>query len=131
MLALVFIMILCVALGVGVVGYVLVDARRQGRAAFWTPEGEELIAGARRTGEKVRERGEQIGRTAAERTRGLRARLPERAAGPDAVAEATAGAAGSANGSPQAGRPGGSRVVRDKVYEGPGEDGDPDFRAAS
>lgn len=52
-------MLLCVALGAGVVGYVMIEARREGRGDFWTPEGEELIAGVRRTGEKVRSRGEQ------------------------------------------------------------------------
>lgn len=59
MLALVLAMLLCVALGAGVVGYVMIEARREGRGDFWTPEGEELIAGVRRTGEKVRSRGEQ------------------------------------------------------------------------
>ncbi len=80
MLALVLAMLFCVAIGVGIVGYVLVEARREGRGEFWTAEGEELIAGARRTTEKVRSRGEQIGRTAVERTRDLAARLPERGA---------------------------------------------------
>ena len=78
MLALVLVMLLCVACGVGVVGYVLAEARREGRGDFWTPEGEELIAGARRTGEKVRERGTQLTRTAAGATQQLRERLPER-----------------------------------------------------
>lgn len=82
MLALVLVMLLCVAAGAGVVGYVMVEARREGRGEFWTPEGEELIAGARRTTEKVKARGEQIGRTAAERTRDLKARLPERGQAP-------------------------------------------------
>lgn len=68
MLALILAMLFCVAVGAGVVGYVLVEARREGRGGFWTAEGEELIAGARRTGEKVRTRGEQLGRSAAERT---------------------------------------------------------------
>ncbi len=67
MLALILAMLFCVAVGAGVVGYVLVEARREGRGDFWTAEGEELIAGARRTGEKVRTRGERLGRTAAER----------------------------------------------------------------
>jgi hypothetical protein len=80
MLALVLAMLFCFVIGAGVVGYVLVEARREGRGEFWTPEGEELIAGARRTGEKVRTRGEQLGRTAADRTKELAARLPERGA---------------------------------------------------
>lgn len=77
MLALVLAILFCVAVGLGIVGYVLLEARREGRGDFWTAEGEELIAGARRTTEKVRHRGEQLGRTAAERTRDLAARLPD------------------------------------------------------
>lgn len=80
MLALVVIMIICVALGAGVVIYVMLEARREGRGEFWTTEGEEFIAGARRTGERVRERGTQLGRTAAERTQAIRERIPERRA---------------------------------------------------
>lgn len=82
MLALVLAMLLCVALGAGVVGYVMIEARREGRGEFWTPEGEELIAGARRTGKMVRHRGEEIGRSAAERTKALRARQAESAVAP-------------------------------------------------
>lgn len=78
MLALVLVMIFCVAAGAGVVSYVLLEARREGRGEFWTPEGEELIAGARRTTGKVRERGTQLTRTTAERTQVLREKLPER-----------------------------------------------------
>ncbi|ANS80654.1 hypothetical protein SGUI_3258 [Serinicoccus hydrothermalis] len=74
MLALVLAMLLCVALGAGVVGYVMIEARREGRGEFWTPEGEELIAGARRRGEQVRSRGEQLGRSAAQRTQAMRDR---------------------------------------------------------
>lgn len=80
MLALVIAMIICVALGVGVVAFVMVEARREGRGAFWTAEGEELIAGVRRTGVRVRDRGGRLGSTAVERTQALRERLPERAA---------------------------------------------------
>lgn len=86
MLALILAILFCVAVGLGIVGYVLLEARREGRGEFWTAEGEELIAGARRTTEKVRHRGEQFGRTAAERTRDLAAKLPERGGdrrGPD------------------------------------------------
>ena len=96
MLALVLVMLLCVACGVGVVGYVLAEARREGRGDFWTPEGEELIAGARRTGEKVRERGTQLSRTAAGATQQLRerrpARRPEAGPRPETGARAEAGA---------------------------------------
>ncbi|MFK5634759.1 MULTISPECIES: hypothetical protein [unclassified Ornithinimicrobium] len=81
MLALVLALLFCFVVGAGVVGYVVVEARREGRGDFWTPEGEELIAGARRTGEKVRTRGGQLGRTAAGRTKDLASRLPERGAG--------------------------------------------------
>lgn len=92
MLALVFAILFCVAVGLGIVGYVLLEARREGRGEFWTAEGEELIAGARRTTEKVRTRGGQLGRTAAGRTRDLAARLPElgadRRAGREQVADA-------------------------------------------
>ena len=77
MLALVLAILFCVAVGLGIVGYVLLEARREGRGGFWTAAGEELIAGARRTTEKVRHRGEQLGRTAAERTRDLAAKLPD------------------------------------------------------
>lgn len=86
MLALILAMLFCVAVGAGVVGYVMVEARREGRGDFWTAEGEELIAGARRTGEKVRTKGERLGRTAVERTglaagRGVDARGADEAAG--------------------------------------------------
>ncbi|GAA5157758.1 hypothetical protein [Ornithinimicrobium tianjinense] len=69
MLALVLSMLFCVAIGSGVVGYVMLEARREGRGEFWTPEGEELIAGARRTTEKVRARSGELVGTAAEKTR--------------------------------------------------------------
>lgn len=78
MLALVVAMVICVSLGAGVVAFVMLEARREGRGEFWTAEGEELIAGVRRTGERVRERGSQLGSTAAERGQALRERLPER-----------------------------------------------------
>lgn len=82
MLALVVAMVICVSLGAGVVAFVMLEARREGRGEFWTAEGEELIAGVRRTservGEKVRERGSQLGTTAVERGQALRERLPER-----------------------------------------------------
>ncbi|KUG51595.1 hypothetical protein AVL62_09770 [Serinicoccus chungangensis] len=88
MLALVLAMLMCVALGAGVVGYVMIEARREGRGQFWTPEGEELIAGARRRGEQVRSRGEQLGRSAAERTQSIR--QPRRQPAPAARADAPA-----------------------------------------
>lgn len=90
MLALVLVMLLCVAAGAGVVVFVMVEARREGRGEFWTPEGEELIAGARRTTDRVRARGGQLGRTAAERTKDLAARLPERGQGDGASGGAPA-----------------------------------------
>lgn len=78
MFALVLAMMFCVAIGAGVVGYVMLEARREGRGEFWTAEGEELIAGARRTTGKVVARSEELGRTAAERTKSLAAKAPER-----------------------------------------------------
>ncbi|WP_122261494.1 hypothetical protein [Ornithinimicrobium cerasi] len=74
MLALLLSMIFCVVIGAGVVGYVMLEARREGRGAFWTAEGEELIAGARRTTEKVRARSGDLVGSAAERTRSLASR---------------------------------------------------------
>ena len=76
MLALIIAMIICVALGAGVVGFVMIEARREGRGQFWTAEGEELIAGVRRTsekvGEKVKDRSSQLGSAAAGRTQAMR-----------------------------------------------------------
>ncbi|UJH70803.1 hypothetical protein [Ornithinimicrobium sp. INDO-MA30-4] len=40
-----------------VMGYVAVEARKEERQ-FWTPEGERLIAEARRRGEGMRDRGD-------------------------------------------------------------------------
>lgn len=73
-------MLFCVAIGAGVVGYVMLEARREGRGEFWTAEGEELIAGARRTTEKVRARGGELVGTAAERTKELAGQVTERSA---------------------------------------------------
>ncbi|WP_289018492.1 hypothetical protein [uncultured Ornithinimicrobium sp.] len=78
MFALVLAMLMCVALGAGVVGYVMLEARREGRGEFWTPEGEELLAGARRTGQKVVTRSEQLAGSASQRTQALRSRVGER-----------------------------------------------------
>lgn len=75
MFALVLAMLTCVALGAGVVGYVMLEARREGRGEFWTPEGEELLAGARRTGQKVVTRGERMAGSASQRTQALRSRV--------------------------------------------------------
>lgn len=72
MLALIIAMIICVSLGAGVVGFVMIEARREGRGGFWTAEGEDLIAGVRRTGERVRQRSSQLGSTAAERIQAMR-----------------------------------------------------------
>ena len=124
MLALILAMIFCVAIGAGVVGWVMLEARREGRGEFWTPEGEELIAGARRTGEKVRTRGEQIGRNAAVRTRDLAARRPERSTPESREDTMSEGRPGSTpEGRPeQAGREHRPRSA---------EDADDRFRAAS
>ncbi|AXH94866.1 hypothetical protein [Ornithinimicrobium avium] len=118
MLALFLAILFCVAVGLGIVGYVLLEARREGRGEFWTAEGEELIAGARRTTDKVRHRGERLGRSAAERTRDLAARLPER--GADRRSSGDVADAGPAGDEPQA-----EATV---VAERDGQDG---YRAAS
>jgi hypothetical protein len=94
MLALVIAMVICVALGAGVVVFVMIEARREGRGGFWTAEGEELIAGVRRTGErvggKVKAQGSRLGSSAVERSQTLRERLPERPAqGEHAVRRST------------------------------------------
>jgi hypothetical protein len=136
MLALVLAMIFCVAIGAGVVGYVMLEARREGRGEFWTAEGEELIAGARRTGEKVRNRGELLGRTAAGRTRDLAARLPE--VGAEKRREAAAEGHEGTRDEPQAGPGAPARPVpttaprarEDGAVEGGARTGG-DFRAAS
>lgn len=61
MVALVLAMLVCLALGALVVGFVAVEARRDGREVL-TPEGEHLLAGARRRQEELRERSEQLAR---------------------------------------------------------------------
>lgn len=58
MIALVLAMVVCVALGGLVVGFVAVEARRDGRQVL-TPEGEEFLADARRRHEALRHRGEK------------------------------------------------------------------------
>ncbi|WP_153399021.1 hypothetical protein, partial [Ornithinicoccus halotolerans] len=68
MTAVVIAMLLCVAAGLVVVGYVAIEARRDGRG-IWTPEGEEMIAHARRQGEHLVERGERLGRRTASTVR--------------------------------------------------------------
>lgn len=97
MLALVLAMLFCVVIGAGVVGYVMLEARREGRGGFWTVEGEEMIAGARRTTEKVRVRGGEIVGSAAERTRRVVSeRTSEGAEGTTGRAEAADAVAGEA-----------------------------------
>jgi len=61
MIVIVLTMLLCVALGGLVVGYVAVEARRDGREIF-TPEGEEILASAKRRQEDLMVRGEQFAR---------------------------------------------------------------------
>jgi len=65
MIVIVLTMLVCVALGGLVVGYVAVEARRDGREIF-TPEGEEILAGAKRRGEDLRAQGRQLGRKSAQ-----------------------------------------------------------------
>ncbi|GAA4874468.1 hypothetical protein [Serinicoccus chungangensis] len=119
MLALVLAMLLCVALGAGVVGYVMIGARREGRGQFWTPEGEELIAGARRRGEQVRSRGEQLGRSAAERTQSIRQqRRPAQAETAEAPATSAPAASAPAAGAGSAGRGSGPAGAADQGAAG-------------
>lgn len=61
MFVIVLAMVLAVALGGLVVGFVAVEARRDGREVL-TPEGEDLLAGARRRHEHLRERGQRAAR---------------------------------------------------------------------
>ncbi|MGB7424439.1 MAG: hypothetical protein WA903_06015 [Ornithinimicrobium sp.] len=59
MVVLVLGMLVCVATGGVVLGYVAREARRDSRE-FWTPEGEQLIADARRRGDDLLHRGDQL-----------------------------------------------------------------------
>jgi hypothetical protein len=59
MVVLVLVMLLCVAVGAVVLGYVAAEARRDSRD-FWTPEGEALIADVRRRGGELRDRGDGL-----------------------------------------------------------------------
>ena len=65
MIVIVLTMLVCVALGGLVVGYVAVEARRDGREIF-TPEGEEILAGARRRHDGLVDRGEKFARKTAQ-----------------------------------------------------------------
>ncbi|WP_131105209.1 hypothetical protein [Ornithinimicrobium sufpigmenti] len=129
MLALVVAMVICVTLGAGVVAFVMLEARREGRGEFWTAEGEELIAGVRRTservGEKVRERGSQLGSTAVERGQALRERLPERPTASQRTGQHTDGRPPATGTSP-------SERPRTRPTDGAGTGpSDEDLRAAS
>ncbi|MGC1208736.1 MAG: hypothetical protein WA880_12345 [Ornithinimicrobium sp.] len=59
MVVLVFGMLVCVTTGGVVLGYVAREARRDSRE-FWTPEGEQFIADARRRGDDLLHRGDQL-----------------------------------------------------------------------
>jgi len=59
MVVLVLGMLTCVATGGVVLGYVAREARREERE-FWTPEGERLIADARRRGDELRQRSDEL-----------------------------------------------------------------------
>lgn len=74
-------MLLCVAASVGVIGYVALEVRRESRE-FWTPEGERLIADARRRGGEIRGRGEGLRQRAV--TVGSRGRTTDLPSGTDA-----------------------------------------------
>lgn len=59
MVVLVVSMLLCLGLGAVVVGYVAMQARRDGRDVL-TPQGEEFIAEVRRRGDDLRGHAEQV-----------------------------------------------------------------------
>lgn len=59
MTVLVLALLLSCAIGATIVGYVAVEARRDGRDVL-TPEGEQLLADVRRRGDDLRDRGEQL-----------------------------------------------------------------------
>lgn len=71
MTALVMAMLLCVAAGAVVVGFVTVEARRQGREML-TPEGEQLLTTVRKRSDAAIERGSQLGKRAVESVGGRR-----------------------------------------------------------
>ncbi len=57
-------MLVCVAAAAVVVGYVAVEARRDGREVL-TPRGERILRQVRRQGEDLRDRGEDAARRTA------------------------------------------------------------------
>lgn len=61
MLAIILAMLVCGAAAAVVVGYVAVDARRNGREVL-TAEGEEILASVRRQTDDVLDRGEDLAR---------------------------------------------------------------------
>ncbi len=65
MTALVIAMLLCVAAGAVVVGFVTVEARREGREML-TAEGEQLLSTVRQRSDAAIERGGQLGKRAVE-----------------------------------------------------------------
>ncbi len=70
-------MLICVAAGGFVLAYVAREARRESRE-FWTPEGERLIAEARRRGDEVWQRsGDLRQRVTTASTRGKREGSPQ------------------------------------------------------
>ena len=59
MVVLVISMLVCLLLGAVVVGYVAMQARRDGRDVL-TPQSEEFLAGVRRRGDDLRGQAEQV-----------------------------------------------------------------------
>lgn len=59
MIVMIVAMLLCVAAGAVVVGYVAVEARRDGRQVL-TPQGEQILRHVRRQGDELRDKGEHL-----------------------------------------------------------------------
>jgi hypothetical protein len=64
MIAMILGMLVCVAAAAVVVGYVAVEARRDGREVL-TPQGERILRQVRRQGEDLRDKGEDAARRTA------------------------------------------------------------------
>jgi hypothetical protein len=64
MIVMIVAMLVCVAAAAVVVGYVAVEARRDGREVL-TPRGERILRQVRRQGEDLRDRGEDAARRTA------------------------------------------------------------------
>jgi len=68
MVVMIVAMLVCVAAGGVVVGYVAVEARRDGRDVL-TPQGEQILATVKRQGDELLGRGEDLARRTAKSVR--------------------------------------------------------------